>query len=37
MNVVIIDKHVLFREGLTSLLNSQPDLGLAQQVLQKRG
>ena len=25
MNVVIIDKHVLFREGLTSLLNSQPD------------
>ncbi|MBP1693376.1 MAG: two component transcriptional regulator, LuxR family [Chloroflexi bacterium] len=25
MKVVIIDKHVLFREGLTSLLSGQPD------------
>jgi DNA-binding NarL/FixJ family response regulator len=25
MKVVIIDKHILFREGLTSLLSNQPD------------
>lgn len=26
MQILIIDKHVLFREGLASLLNNQPDM-----------
>ena len=26
MRIVVIDSHVLFREGLVSLLESQPDM-----------
>jgi len=26
MNILIVDDHVLFREGLANLIDSQPDL-----------